>query len=127
MSCHNKTKVVHFGGSFCHLNDISLQFKANCFGLCKCLRNGFSEMFEMLIQIFDDIQGEGMHTRDTYNFGIGNSICKHGLKLCGSLLDYLGGDMINLCGSLLDLWISTSRSCVALLQFSRPVFFCTNE
>ena len=44
-------------------------------------------------------------TRDNSNFGIGNSICKHDLKLCGSLLDYLGGAMINLCGSLLDLWI----------------------
>ena len=32
--------------------------------------------------------------RDNSNFGIGNSICKHGLKLCGSLLDYLGGAMI---------------------------------
>ena len=65
--------------------------------------------------------------RDTSNFGIGNSICKHGLKLCVSLLDYLGGAMIHLCGSLLDLWISTYQSCVALLQFLRPVFFCTNE
>ena len=55
--------------------------------------------------------------RDTYNFGIGNSICKHGLNFCGSLFDNLGDAMINLCGSLLDLWIFTSRSCVALLQF----------
>ena len=56
--------------------------------------------------------GYGTFTRNNSNFGIGNSIGKHGLKLCGSLL---------------DLWISTSRSCVALLQFSRPDFFCTNE
>ena len=64
-----------------------------------------------------DCQMEQSDSRDTYNFGIGNSICKHGLKFCGSLLDYFGGAMINLCGSLLDLWISTSRLCVALLQF----------
>ena len=36
----------------------------------------------------------GGNTRDSSNSGIGNSICKHGLKLCGSLLDYLGGAMI---------------------------------
>ena len=40
--------------------------------------------------------------RDVSKFGIGNSIGKHGLKLCGCLLDYLGGAMINLCGSQLD-------------------------
>ena len=33
-------------------------------------------------------------TRDISHFGIGNSMCKHCLKLCGSLLDYLGGAMI---------------------------------
>ena len=33
----------------------------------------------------------GGRSRDNSNFGIGNSICKHGLKLCVSLLDYLGG------------------------------------
>ena len=33
--------------------------------------------------------------------------------------------MINLCGSLPNLLISTSRPCVALLKFERPVFFCT--
>ena len=36
----------------------------------------------------------GHNTRDISNFGIGNSICKHGLKFWGSLLDYLGGAMI---------------------------------
>ena len=41
-------------------------------------------------------------TRDVSKFGIGNSIGKHGLKLCGCLLYYLGGVMNNLCGSLLD-------------------------
>ena len=43
----------------------------------------------------------GSCSRNNSNFGIGNSICKHGLKLCGSLPDYLGGAMITLCGSLL--------------------------
>ena len=33
-------------------------------------------------------------TRNTSQFGIGNSIGKHGLKLCGCLLYYLGGAMI---------------------------------
>ena len=40
---------------------------------------------------------------DNSNFGIGNSICKHGLNLCGSLLDYLGGAMIGWEILLVDL------------------------
>ena len=59
----------------------------------------------------------GSTTRDTSTFGIGNSIGKYGLKLCGCLLHYLGGAMINLCGSLLDLWISTSRVAILATGF----------
>ena len=64
-------------------------------------------------------------SRNTYNFGIGNSICKHCLKFCGSLLDYLGGAMINLCGSLLPdrAW----RCCNFSDQFSsvQSLWCCT--
>ena len=48
--------------------------------------------------------------RDISNFGIGYSMCKHSLKLCGSLLDYLGGAMIwcdvttVLCVDLYLIW-----------------------
>ena len=64
--------------------------------------NGFDfNTKPLLVNIRSRFLAPATSTWDTYNFGIGNSICKHGLKLCGSLLYYLGGAMINLCGSLL--------------------------
>ena len=44
---------------------------------------------KMMKAWMDDDQGI---TKDS-NLGIGNSICKHGFKLCGSLLNYIGGAM----------------------------------
>ena len=58
-----------------------------------CPKGTFGPRESLLAESECDECPPGMY-RYNSNFGLGNSICKHGLKLCGSLLDYLGGAMI---------------------------------
>ena len=70
-------------------------------------------------------------TRDNSNFGIANSICKHGLKLCGSLLDHLGGAMIGWAVPLVDLNLTSVDLYLIhawrCFNFRKRFFLCTNQ